>query len=94
MLIPVGLFSQRISLVRTLRCIPIGEQRRDNQLQTTLIQNLVTILGDCVPLQDVRHGPCHLDQDLGIARTWGQDGWADHSGEGTYAGDWPHLYQA
>ena len=80
MLIPWGLFAQRIGLVRELEEIPIRQRSRVYTPQTKLIEFLVSILAGCAYLQDISKG-CHpLDQDQATAEAWGQGGWADYSG--------------
>jgi hypothetical protein len=80
MLIPWGLFAQRIGLVRELEEIPIGQRSRDYTPQTKLIEFMVSIFAGCAYLQDISKG-CHpLDQDQATAEAWGQGGWADYSG--------------
>jgi hypothetical protein len=80
MLIPWGLFAQRIGVVEALEGIPISQRTRDHTPQTKLIEFLVSILAGCVYLQDISHGPHPLDRDLVTAQAWGQDSWADYSG--------------
>ena len=80
MLIPWGLFAQRIGLVKALESVPIPQRRREYTPQTKLIEFLVSILAGCVYLKDISHGPHPLDQDLAAAQAWGQEGWADYSG--------------
>lgn len=80
MLVPWGLFAQRIGLVEALEGVPIPQRTREHTPQTKLIEFLVSILTGCAHLKDISHGPHPLDQDLAIAQAWGQQGWADHSG--------------
>lgn len=80
MLVPWGLYAQRIGLVEALEGIPIPQRRRDYTPQTKLIEFLVAIVGGCAYLQDISRGPHPVDQDLAVAQAWGQEGWADYSG--------------
>lgn len=80
MLVPWGLFAQRIGLVKALQNVPIPQRRREYTPQTKLLEFLVAILAGCAYLQDISHGSHPLDQDLTTARAWGQPGWADYSG--------------
>ena len=80
MLVPWGLFAQRIGLVKALEGVPIPQRRREYTPQTKLIEFLVSILAGCAYLKDISHGPHPLDQDLAAAQAWGQEGWADYSG--------------
>jgi hypothetical protein len=80
MLVPWGLFAQRIGLVEALEGVPIPQRTRDHTPQTKLIEFLVSILTGCAHLKDISHGPHPLDQDMAVAQAWGQQGWADYSG--------------
>jgi len=80
MLVPWGLFAQRIGLVEALEGVSIPQRTRDHTPQTKLIEFLVSILTGCAYLKDISHGPHPSDQDLAVAQAWGQQGWADHSG--------------
>ena len=80
MLVPWGLFAQRIGLIEELERVPIPQRRREHSPQTKLIEFLVAILDGCAYLQDISHGPHPLDQDLAVAQAWGQEKWADYSG--------------
>ena len=80
MLVPWGLFAQRIGLVEGLEQVPIPQRRRKHTPQTKLIEFFVSILAGCVHLQDISHGAHPLDQDRAVAQAWDQPGWADYSG--------------
>jgi exonuclease VII small subunit len=80
MLVPWGVFAQRIGLVRALEEVPIPQRRREHTPQTKLIEFLVSILAGCAYLQDISHGPHPLDQDVATAQAWGRENWADYSG--------------
>jgi len=80
MLVPWGIFAQRIGLVRALEAVPIPQRSRDHLPQTKLIEFLVAILAGCPYLQDISHGAHPLDQDQAVAQAWGQPRWADYSG--------------
>ncbi len=80
MLVPWGLFAQRIGLVKALGSVPIPQRGREYTPQAKLIEFLVSILAGCAYLQDISRGPHPLDQDLAAAQAWGQEGWADYSG--------------
>ncbi len=79
-LVPWGLFAQRIGLVKGLEQVPIPQRQRTHSPQTKLIEFLVAILTGCAYLQDISRGPHPLDQDQTVARFWGQEQWADYSG--------------
>ena len=80
MLVPWGLFAQRIGLVEAMEGVPIPQRRREHTPQSKLLLFLVSILSGCAYLQDISHGPHPLDQDTVVAQAWGQPGWADYSG--------------
>ena len=80
LLIPWGIFAQRIGLVAALEQIVIPQRKRDHTPQTKLIEFLVAILAGCAYLQDISEGPHPLDQDVSVAEAWNQPGWADYSG--------------
>jgi hypothetical protein len=80
MLVPWGLFAQRIGLVESLEQVPIPQRRRQHTPQTKLIEFFVSILAGCVHLQDISRGAHPLDQDQAVAQAWAQPGWADYSG--------------
>jgi len=80
MLVPWGLFAQRIGLVEALESVPISQRTRDHTPQTKLIEFLVSILSGCAYLKDISHGTHPLDQDMAVAQAWGQKEWADYSG--------------
>ena len=80
MLVPWGVFAQRIGLVEALEGVSIPQRRREYTPQTKLIEFLVSIIAGCAYLQDISLGPHPLDQDLVVAQAWGQEGWADYSG--------------
>jgi hypothetical protein len=79
-LVPWGLFAQRIGLVRALEQVPIPQRQGIHAPQTKLLEFLVAILSGCAYLQDISHGPHPLDQDQVVAQFWGQPQWADYSG--------------
>jgi hypothetical protein len=80
MLVPWGLYAQRIGLVKKLEEVPIPQRRRQHAPQTKLIEFFVSILAGCAHLQDISHGTHPLDQDQAVAQAWDQPGWADYSG--------------
>jgi len=80
MLVPWGLFAQQIGLIKGLRDVPIAQRTRDHTPQDKLIEFFVATLSGCPYLQDISQGAHPLDQDLVVARSWGQVGWADYSG--------------
>lgn len=80
MLVPWGLFAERIGLIDELAQVPIDQRTRDHAPQSKLIEFLVAILGGCAYLQDISLGVHPLDRDQAVADAWRQPGWADYSG--------------
>lgn len=80
MLVPWGMFAQRIGLIDELAQVPIDQRTRDYAPQSKLIEFLVAILGGCTYLQDISLGVHPLDRDQAVADAWRQPGWADYSG--------------
>ena len=80
MLVPWGLFAQRIGLVDELAQVPIQQRTREHAPQSKLIEFLVSIMGGCTYLQDISQGVHPLDRDQAVADAWNQPGWADYSG--------------
>jgi hypothetical protein len=80
MLVPWGIFAQRIGLVDALEEVPIPQRQREHRPQTKLIEFLAAVLSGCAYLQDISRGPHPLDQDQAVAQAWGQEKWADYSG--------------
>ena len=79
MLVPWGMYAQRIGLIEGLEGVPIPQRRRDHAPQTKLIEFLDSMLSGCAYLQDISRGPHPLDQDAAVARAWEQEDWADYS---------------
>jgi hypothetical protein len=80
MLVPWGLFAQRIGLIEGLQNVPIAQRTRDHRPQDKLIEFFVATLSGCAYLQDISRGGHPLDQDVVVAQAWGQERWADYSG--------------
>lgn len=81
LLVPWGLFAQRIGLIQALEQVAIPQrQGSTHSPQTKLIEFLVAILSGCAYLRDISRGAHPLDQDQVVARFWGQKQWADASG--------------
>jgi hypothetical protein len=80
MLVPWGLFAQRIGLIKSLQDVPITQRTRDHTPQDKLMEFFVATLSGCTYLQDISRGAHPLDQDVVVAQAWGQERWADYSG--------------
>jgi hypothetical protein len=53
MLVPWGLYAQRIGLVEALEGIPIPQRAREYTPQAKLIEFLISILSGCAHLKDI-----------------------------------------
>jgi hypothetical protein len=62
MLVPWGIFAQRISLVDHLEEVPIPQRQWEHSPQTKLTEFLVAILSGCAHLQDISRSSHPLDQ--------------------------------
>jgi len=80
MLVPWGLFAQRIGLIDELAQVSIHQRTQEYAPQSKLIEFLVAILGGCAYLQDISRGVHPLDRDQAVADAWSQPAWADYSG--------------
>jgi hypothetical protein len=80
MLVPWGLYAQRIGLIERIQTVPVPQRTRDHAPQSKLLELFAATLSGCVYLQDISRGSAPLDQDPAVARAWGQKSWADYSG--------------
>jgi hypothetical protein len=80
MLVAWGQFAQATGLVPALEAVPLSQKTVRHRPQTKVIEFLVSILGGLEHLKDLSLSAHPLDQDLAVARAWGQPAWADHSG--------------
>jgi len=80
MLVPWGLFAQKVGLIKGMREVPIAQRTRVHTPQSKLLEFFAATLSGCTYLQDISQGAHPLDQDLVVAQSWGQEGWADYSG--------------
>jgi hypothetical protein len=80
MLVAWGQFAQATGLVPALEAVRLSQKTVLHRPQTKVIEFLVSILGGLEYLKDISWSAHPLDQDLAVARAWGQPAWADHSG--------------
>lgn len=80
MLVAWGQYAQATGLVPALEAVQLSQKTVRHRPQTKVIEFLVSILGGLEYLKDISGAAHPLDQDLAVARAWGQPAWADHSG--------------
>ena len=80
LLVAWGQFAQASGLVPALEAVRLSQKTVRHRPQTKVIEFLVSILGGLEHLKDLSWSAHPLDQDLVVARAWGQPAWADHSG--------------
>lgn len=80
MLVAWGEYAQSIGLVKGIEDVPLGQKEVDHSPQRKVLEFLVAILGGLPYLKDISRSAHPLDQDLAVAKAWGQTDWADQSG--------------
>jgi len=80
LLVAWGQFAQATGLVPALEAVRLSQKTVLHRPQTKVIEFLISILGGLEHLKDISLSAHPLDQDLAVARAWGQPAWADHSG--------------
>jgi len=80
MLVPWGIFAQRIGLLDALEEVPSPQQEREHRPRTKLIEFLAAVLSGCPCLQEFNRGPHPLNQNRAVAQAWGQEKCADYGG--------------
>ena len=80
MLVAWGLFAQAMGLIETFEQVEIKQKTRIHSPQRKVMEFFVAMLGGAAHLQDISRSAHPLDQDLAVAKAWGQTGWADYSG--------------
>lgn len=80
MLVVWGEYARSIGLVKGIEQIPLKQKEVDHSPQRKVLEFLVAILGGLPYLKDISRSAHPLDQDLAVAKAWGQTGWADQSG--------------
>jgi len=80
MLVVWGEYAQSIGLVKGIESVPLDQKSVDHRPQRKVLEFLVAVLGGLPYLKDISRSAHPLDQDLAVAKAWGQDSWADQSG--------------
>ncbi len=80
MLVVWGQYAHCIGLIQAIQSIPLDQKTVDHSPQGKVLEFLVAMLGGFEHLKDISLSARPLDQDLAVARAWGQAGWADYSG--------------
>lgn len=80
LLVAWGQYAQATGLVPALEAVRLSQKTVLHRPQTKIIEFLVSILGGLEHLKDISWSAHPLDQDLAVARAWGQPAWADQSG--------------
>jgi hypothetical protein len=80
MLVILGQFAYSIGLLTPLQAVELHQKTVQHSPQTKVLEFLVSILAGLEHLQDLSRSAHPLDQDLAVAKAWGQAGWADYSG--------------
>ncbi len=80
MLVVWGEYAQSIGLVKGIESVPLDQKAVDHSPQRKVLEFLAAILGGLPYLKDISRSAHPLDQDLAVAKAWGQDSWADQSG--------------
>ena len=80
MLVVWGEYAQSIGLVTGIESVPLDQKSVVHSPQRKVLEFLVANLGGLPYLKDISRSAHPLDQDLAVAKAWGQDGWADQSG--------------
>jgi len=79
-LVAWGQFAQCIGLVARIEAVPLHQKSVDHTPNSKVLGFLAAVLGGLAYLKDISLSAHPLDQDQAVAQTWGQPGWADHSG--------------
>ena len=80
MLVIWGQFAHCIGLPGPFQAVKLHQKTVQHSPQTKVLEFLVSMLAGLEHMQDISRSAHPLDQDLAVARSWGQPGWADYSG--------------
>ena len=80
MLVIWGQFAHCIGLPSLFQAVKLHQKTVQHSPQTKVMEFLVSMLAGLEHMQDISRSAHPLDQDLAVARAWGQPGWADYSG--------------
>jgi hypothetical protein len=80
MLVIWGQFAHCIGLPGPFQAVKLHQKTVQHSPQTKVLEFLVSMLAGLEHMRDISRSAHPLDQDLAVARSWGQPGWADYSG--------------
>jgi hypothetical protein len=80
MLVIWGQFAHGIGLPASFQAVKLRQKTVQHSPQTKVLEFLVSMLAGLEHVQDISRSAHPLDQDLAVARAWGQAAWADYSG--------------
>ncbi len=80
MLVIWGQFAHCLGLPGPFQGVKLHKKTVQHSPQTKVLEFLVSMLAGLEHMQDISRSAHPLDQDLAVAKAWGQPGWADNSG--------------
>jgi len=80
MLVVWGQYAHCLGIPQEFAQVPMSQKTVEHSPQSKVLEFLVAQLGGLEYLKDISLSATPLDQDTAVARAWGQEGWADHSG--------------
>ena len=80
LLVAWGEFAGQIGLLQQIEGLSLHQKGYQHTAQTKVLEFLVATLAGLAHLKDISRSAHPLDQDLALARAWGQTAWADYSG--------------
>lgn len=80
MLVIWGQFAHGIRLLAPFQAVKLHQKTVQHSPQNKVLEFLVSMLAGLEHMQDISRSAHPLDQDLAVAKAWGQPGWADYSG--------------
>jgi hypothetical protein len=80
MLVIWGQFAHCLGVPSAFQAVKLHQKTVQHSPQTKVLEFLVSILAGLEHMQDISRSAHPLDQDLAVAKAWGQPGWADYSG--------------
>jgi hypothetical protein len=79
-LVAWGQYAHTIGLIEKLESLDLGQKSVKHTPQSKVIESFVAVLAGYEYLKEISESAYPLDQDLEVARAWGQASWADYSG--------------
>jgi hypothetical protein len=80
LLVALGEFAQHTGLLPGLNHVKLRQKRYHHSPQCKVVEAFVATLAGLEHLKDISRAAHPLDQDVALARAWGQPAWADASG--------------